>query len=655
VRWASISPDLTSGCTGTAPNGARNCSISAIGVGGGQAVYTGSLDGYVYLSTNAQVSDSPTWTRLDPHRTVLPNRPVASIAVDRSNYRIAYLGYNGYNPVTPTDPGHVFRTLNGGKSWVDISGDLPDAPVNSLVLDPSYPNTIYAGTDVGPMVTYNGGGHWQSLGAGIPNVSVWQLDLDSAHRIMAAGTHGRGAFRLADSSAAVPALVLSKNDAGVPVGASSNLDYTIKLRNVGNADATGVTITDPIPANTTYVAGSADNGGTFANGVVTWSGLTVPKGVPGTGGSITVHFTVKIADALKKGVTSIVNDGVTAASAEGPSTSGSPAITPIAPPYAVALSPAAQTDGARAGASATYHVFVKNLGSNTDSYNLSTSGGTYVVSFFDSTCTTPATATPMVTPGASTDVCVKVAVPAGASDGDTNTATVTATSVGSPTVSASGTVKTIAVTKDWLLVDDDGNGPDVQSYYTTALDTAVGAGTYSVWDLATDKNLPQGYLTAHKYVVWFTGNSYPGPITPYESELKALLDGGGNLFMSGQDLLDQAAGTTAFVHDYLHVTWNGSETQNDKATAHVNGQATTITDGIGAVPLDHSVLGAAFEDQITPNGTAVTIFKDDSAQPDGLSYSDGYKVVFIAFPMEAYGTAADKANLVGKVKFFFGG
>jgi len=652
VRWSLISPDLTTGCTGTAPNGARNCTISAIGVGGGNAVYTGSLDGQVYVSTDAQVSDTPTWTHLDPNHTVLPNRPVASIAVDRSNYRIAYLGYNGYNPATPGDPGHVFRTTDGGNNWVDISGNLPDAPVNSLVLDPSYANTIYAGTDVGPMVTYDGGAHWQSLGNGIPNVSVWQLDMDSAHRILAAGTHGRGAWRLADSSPAAPALVLSKNDAGVPVGASSNLDYTITLRNVGSADATGVTITDPLPANTSFV--SADHGGTAANGVVTWSGLSVPKGVPGTGGSISVHLTVKIDPDLKSNVKSIVNDGVVAKSAEGPSTTGSPATTPIAPPYAVSLSPATQTDGARAGSSATYHVFVKNLGSTTDTYNLTSSGGTYTVSFLDSTCTTTQATTPSVAAGQSTDVCVKVDVPGGATDGDLNTATVTATSVGSPSVSASGTVKTIAVTKDWLLVDEDGNAPDVQSKYTTALDTAVGPGMYSVWDLSTNSNLPQGYLTAHKYVVWFTGNSYPGPIVPYENELKALLDGGGNLFLSGQDLLDQGAGTTAFVHDYLHVTWDGSETQNDKATDHVTGQAGTITDGIGTIPLDHTVLGAAFEDRITPNGTAVPVFKDDATQPDGLSFSGTYKVVFIAFPMEAYGTDLDKQDLVQRVKTFFG-
>ena len=28
--------------------------------------------------------------------------------------------------------------------------------------------------------------------------------------------------------------------------------------------------------------------------------------------------------------------------------------------------------------------------------------------------------------------------------------------------------------------------------------------------------------------------------------------------MSGQDILDQGAGTTDFVHDYLHITWDGT-------------------------------------------------------------------------------------------------
>jgi hypothetical protein len=125
--------------------------------------------------------------------------------------------------------------------------------------------------------------------------------------------------------------------------------------------------------------------------------------------------------------------------------------------------------------------------------------------------------------------------------------------------------------------------------------------------------------------------------------------------MSGQDILDQAAGTTAFVQDYLHIDWDGTEVQNDKATAAVHAVAgNPVTTGFGTVPLDHSVLNAAFEDQITPITPATAAFTDDSGAPDALSVATGpYKVVFLAFPLEAYGTASDKAGLVSNVLGWF--
>ncbi|MFI5706718.1 hypothetical protein [Kribbella sp. NPDC051620] len=638
VRWKPISPDLTSGCTGEAPNGGRGCVLSAVGMGGGDAAYTGAEDGYVYVSPDAQVSDTPSWTRVDKGQ--LPKRPVTQFAVDRSNYRIAYGSFAGFNSATPAHPGHVFKTTNGGQDWTDISNNLPDSPVNSIILDPSYADTLYAGTDVGPFVSHDGGRHWAPLGSGIPEVAIWQLDLDPSHRVLAAGTHGRGAFRSTDTSAAVPALVVSKTAADVPVGPSSTLDYTITLANVGNAAATGVKLTDPVPRNTTFQ--SADSGGTNVRGVATWTGLTVPAN-----GSVTVHLSVKIGSGV---TAAIVNDGIRAQSAQGPYTTGSPVTTRIAPAYGVSLTPATQIDGGRPGTVVTYTETVRNLGFTPDSYTLASSGGTDPVSFFDATCTTPQSTTPTVAPGATTSVCVKVAVPAGATG--TNTATITATSVGSPGVSAAATIKTVAVTVDTLLVDEDGNAPDVQAVYAAAL---TGAGvSFATWDLDADSNLPVNYLLAHKNVVWFTGNTYPAPITPYEARLQAFLDGGGRLLMSGQDILDQAAGTTAFVHDYLHITWDGTEAQNDKGTAAVHGVGgNPVTDGIGSVPLDHSVLDAAFEDQVTPNGGALAAFTDDSAQADALSFSGSYKVVFLAFPVEAYGTAADKSNLITRTMTFF--
>jgi uncharacterized repeat protein (TIGR01451 family) len=647
ATWHAISGDLSTGCPGTAPNGARGCFISAIGVGGGSEVYVGTDDGLVWYSEDAQTSLTPTWVKVTRKPNGLPNRPVSDFAVDRSNERIAYIAYNGYSAATPANPGHVFATTDGGRHWTNASGNLPDVPVNSLQLDPSYAGTIYAGTDVGPMVTYDGGAHWAQLGSTLPTVAVWQLNLDPLHRILVSGTHGRGAYRLADNGPAVPALVVSKVDAGVPVGPSSNLDYTITVRNIGNGDATGVTITDPLPKHTTFV--SADNGGTESGGVVTFSGLMIPSG-----GSVAVHLTVQIDPKLRANVVKIKNDGVRVASAEGPSTTGSAVVTTIAPAYGVRLTPPNQTDGARAGSSVTYPVTVVNIGFTPDSYTLSSSGGRFAVSFLDATCTTPQTTTPTVAPGASTTVCVKVDVPADTTDNETNVATVTATSVGDPSVSASTTVTTLGVTDATLLVDEDGNSPDVQSYYADAL-TAAGI-PFDTWDLGSDATLPAGYLNAHANVVWFTGNSYPGPLLPYEDDLTTYLNGGGHLLMSGQDILDQAAGTTAFVRDYLHVTWDGTEAQNDKLTNNVHGvSGNPVTDGIGTVPLDLSVLGDAFMDQITPNGGAQPAFTDDASQPDALSYADssGYKVVFAAFPIEEYGTAADKADLMSRVMAFF--
>ncbi|HEY6203532.1 MAG TPA: hypothetical protein VI056_10865 [Candidatus Limnocylindria bacterium] len=292
---------------------------------------------------------------------------------------------------------------------------------------------------------------------------------------------------------------------------------------------------------------------------------------------------MSIADAIKNKVKSIVNDGVTVTSTQGPYTTGSPFITPIAPPYAVSVTPATQTDGGKVGTSVSYNVTVKNLGFNSDGYTMSATSA-WTATLFDSTCTTAQTTTPVIAAGG------------------------------------------------------------------------------SVWDLKTDANLPQNYMKAFRTIVWFTGNSYPGPILPYEARLEAYLDNGGRLFLNGQDLLDQAAGTTTFVRDYLHVTWDGTETQNDKPTTQVHGVATSPVTGttqppaVGAVTLNHSVLGLPpFEDRITPNGGAVAAFTDDTGAPDALSFSNAtYKVVFMAFAFEEYGVAADQSDLLKRVISFFG-
>jgi len=64
-------------------------------------------------------------------------------------------------------------------------------------------------------------------------------------------------------------VVSTKSSVHNPV--TSEIEYTITIRNNGNADATSVLLQDAIPANTTYVAGSATT-----SGLITSNGDTVP-------------------------------------------------------------------------------------------------------------------------------------------------------------------------------------------------------------------------------------------------------------------------------------------------------------------------------------------------------------------------------------------
>lgn len=640
VTWNPISPDLTGGCTGAAPNGARGCLISAIGLAdGGDGVYVGTDDGYVSVSPDAVYADSPHWSR---RSSGLPKRPVDEFAVDRSNWRIAYAAFGGFNTDTPLHQGHLFATTDGGHTWTDISGSLPDVPVDTVELDPSNPKTLWVGTDVGPFVTHTGGSTWHALGTGMPKVAVWQLDYDASNDVLAAGTHGRGAYTLSTGTSK-PALVVSTKDTGAPVGPGSDLTYKLTVRNIGSADATDVRVVDPVPPHTVSV--SAQDGGYFTNGTVVWPHLAVAAG-----DSVTVTFTVRIRPNIAASVGRITNDGVVVtAKGQGASTTGSPHATFISPPNAVSVSPDADTEAGKDGQDATFIEHVTNDGYRTDSFDVGVSGNTWDATVYDSTCTTEITTTPSVAAGDTTDVCVKVSVPSGTAEQATDGLTFTATSTEDPSATATADLTAMAVQYDTLLVDEDTNKPvDSAPYYKDALD--ANSVNYGYWDLAQNADIPASYLAAHQNVVWFTGNSYPGPLGPYENELKSFLDGGGRLFMSGQDILDQAAGTTSFVRDYLHIDWDGTEAQNDKPTSAVHSvSGNPVTDGIGDVPIDHSVLNAAFEDEITPTSPATGAFTDDNSQTDALTVADsGYKVVFLAFPFEAYGNASQKADLMNR-------
>jgi hypothetical protein len=135
-----------------------------------------------------------TWHQVS--MTGLPSRYIAGLTVDPDNAAHAYVIFNGYSRrfVPGGGVGHVFETLNGGQSWTDISGNLPDIASDSLVL---HSNKLALATDGGVFTAGAGQGAgttWSRLGSGLPNAVVDDLTVGPNGYLYAA-THGRGIWR----------------------------------------------------------------------------------------------------------------------------------------------------------------------------------------------------------------------------------------------------------------------------------------------------------------------------------------------------------------------------------------------------------------------------------------------------------------------------
>jgi len=149
--------------------------------------------GWIHRTDMASsTNDGTLWPRLRP-RTGW----VSSITFDPSHAGVVYLTYSSFNSDDGLDKGHVFKSSDRGKTFTSIDGSgatgVPDIPVHSLVVDASDSNRLYAGTDLGVLVTLNGGHSWNVENSAFPNVVVQKLVLlRGVQPKLYAFTHGRG-------------------------------------------------------------------------------------------------------------------------------------------------------------------------------------------------------------------------------------------------------------------------------------------------------------------------------------------------------------------------------------------------------------------------------------------------------------------------------
>jgi photosystem II stability/assembly factor-like uncharacterized protein len=182
VSWSPISGDLTDGSTdgNLVYNTITSISVSELNP---QIILVGTDDGNVSITTDGGTN----WSNIS---SALPERWVTRVLTDKYDEQKIYVAISGYR--FGEIEGHIYQSADLGSTWENISGDMPDIPVNSILQIKE--NQLAAATDVGVYITKNSGENWEIAGNNLPAIIITDLDYHEPTNTLIAATFGRGLY-----------------------------------------------------------------------------------------------------------------------------------------------------------------------------------------------------------------------------------------------------------------------------------------------------------------------------------------------------------------------------------------------------------------------------------------------------------------------------
>ncbi len=180
--WAPLSPDLTDGPNGTTRNG----SITAIHESPIQEniVFVGTGDGNVWKG------DLGNYGRFEKISDPLIDQYVTDVAGSYVDIDRIYVTHSGYRDNDNLD--RINRSDDGGVTWIDISGDLPEVAINELLIIPETGDSImFIATDAGVYGTTDAATTWERLGTNMTIIPVYDLVYNEIKNELVAATFGK--------------------------------------------------------------------------------------------------------------------------------------------------------------------------------------------------------------------------------------------------------------------------------------------------------------------------------------------------------------------------------------------------------------------------------------------------------------------------------
>ncbi|MFA7418577.1 MAG: FlgD immunoglobulin-like domain containing protein [Melioribacteraceae bacterium] len=216
--WASISSVLS------ATDKLRAIAIAPTAT---DVIYTSDKT-HIWKTIDATVV-SPTWTDITGTLPVATSS-ITYLAIKANDPNTVWVTFGGF-----ASGNKIFETTDGGTTWTNISGALPNLPVMSVVQNVrNSASHLFIGTDVG-VYEKMPGQDWALFNSGLPNVVVTELEIfygasQSQDRLRAA-TFGRGLWETPLESTAAKFIVTSSNYSPV---AGSAITITAQLADASN-------------------------------------------------------------------------------------------------------------------------------------------------------------------------------------------------------------------------------------------------------------------------------------------------------------------------------------------------------------------------------------------------------------------------------------
>lgn len=186
---------------------------------------------------------------------------ISSIYIDPHDptAQTIYATIQGYSTLNQNSP-LLYRSSDAGAHWLNITNNLPDAPANSVAVDPNDANIVYVALDTGVYYTLDvsscgvsSSGCWNVLGSGLPNAPVISLRIfnQGSTQLLRAATWGRGIWEIG---------LLTAGSVPTSVTASpAQLDFESQLlQSLSPAQTVTLTNTGSVPLTISAMQASGD-------------------------------------------------------------------------------------------------------------------------------------------------------------------------------------------------------------------------------------------------------------------------------------------------------------------------------------------------------------------------------------------------------------